>query len=81
MYTKKQCGEELKEKISQKISIQKIGEWAHSKYIENILDIDKDLRGFLLDLNTMVLGQEFAYSYEELESFANRLIADEDVKL
>ena len=81
MYSRKQFGIELKEKINQKESVSKIGEWAHSVYLQHIDDIDLDFRDILLTLNTMELGPEFAYSYEELLEIADALIAGKPVNL
>ena len=83
MYTQEQFGKELKEIIRKREPISFIGAWAHDTYYEHISEIDptSGLRGLLLDLGTMELGPEFAYSYEELNDIANRLIAGEDVKL
>ena len=81
MYTKEQFGKELKQMLVKREKISIIGQWAHSKYMEHILDIDPKLQEFLLDLNTMEMGPEFEYSYEELDEIADKLIAGEDVTL
>jgi hypothetical protein len=81
MYTRIQFGKELKQKILDKIGQGEIGEWAHSMYMENIEEIDLDFRSFLIALGTMGCGEEFYYSFEELDLLADRLVAGEDVKL
>lgn len=60
-----------------------IGAKAHGAYYDHIWEIDpnSDLRKFLLQLGTMEMGPEFEFSYEELDSIADRLIAGEDVTL
>lgn len=81
MYTRKQFGIELKQKINKQQPVSKIGEWAHTVYLQHIEDIDLDFRDILITLNTMELGPEFAFTYEELEQIADDLIAGKDVKL
>lgn len=81
MYTRKLFGIDLKNKIEQKELIPRIGEWAHAIYLQHIEDIDLEFRDILLRLNTMELGQEFEFSYEELEKIANDLIAGRDVNI
>lgn len=81
MYSRKKFGIELKERINHKELVSKIGEWAHSVYLLHIDDIDLDFRDILLTLNTMELGSEFAFTYEELEKIADDLIADKPVNL
>ena len=81
MYTRKQFGIELKHKVIEKKPVYKIGEWAHTMYIEHIEDIDLSFRRILLKLNTMELGYEFALTYEKLEGIADNLIAGKEVKL
>ncbi len=81
MYTKQQFGKELKEKVLKREPIYKIGGWAYSTYSKYMLEIDLDFKGFLLDLSTMESGEEFEYSYGELDKIADKLIAGEDIKL
>lgn len=81
VYTRQQFGKELKEKVLKQESISKIGSWVYTVYSKHIGDIDLDFKGFLLDLSTMESGEEFEYSYEELDNIADRLITGEDVKL
>ena len=81
MYTRQQFGKELKEKIQKKIDVTDIGIWAYDMYYKYMLEIDNNFKNLLIDLNAMEDGPEFARSYEELESIADRLIAGEDVKL
>lgn len=76
MYTKEKFGIELKNKIRAKYPIEAIGIWAHTIYLEHIMDIDLEFRETLLTLNTMELGPEFAMSYEELNEIADNLIAE-----
>jgi len=81
MYTKVQFGRDLKQRIIARENVEVIGYWAHSTYWEHILDIEDGVRGLALDLGTMELGPEFAYSYEELDQIADDLIAGKEVKL
>ena len=78
---KKIFGKELKQKIIAREPVSKIGIWAFSFYWENIHNIDLDFRRTLLTLNTMELGYEFAFTYEELEEIADKFIAGKDVVL
>lgn len=78
MYTRKQFGIELKDKVKAKQSLIKIGEWAHTTYIEYIEDIDLDFRDILLHLNRLELGPEFAISYEKLNKIADSMIEGKD---
>jgi hypothetical protein len=81
MFTKKQIGQELKNMIQQKKSIEAIGSWAYSMSLKNIEDADSKFNKLLLDLGTMELGPEFEYSYQELTIIADKIIAGEDVIL
>ena len=74
-------GYELKKYVHCRAPVKKIGRWAFSFYWNNLDDIDLDFRDLLLTLNTMELGPEFAFTYEELEQIADDLIAGKDVKL
>jgi hypothetical protein len=83
MYTLKQFGKELKEKVISREEISEIGAWSHNLYYDRISEIDENsgLRKFLIQLGTMEMGPEFERSYEELDQIADKLIAGEDVKL
>jgi len=83
MYSKKQFGQDLKEKTAKREQIAHIGRWAHNLYYERMSEIDAiaGLRRLLIQLGTMEMGPEFERSYEELDQIADRLIAGEDVKL
>lgn len=81
MYTSRQFGIELQEKIKNRLAIDEIGNWAFSVYIARMLEIDLNLRQLLLKLSVMEQGPEFARSYEELEDIADKLIAGQDVTL
>lgn len=77
IYTRQQCGQELKDKIKNKEDVANIGDWAFNMYYEYMLEIDDDFQDFLTDLGGMSAGPEFEFSYEELDKVADRLIAGE----
>ena len=81
MYTRQQLGKELKDKIKKKIPIEKIGEWSFLMFHYNLDEIDSQFDQFLIDLGTMELGPEFAYSYEKLEKIADELMLGNIVEL
>ena len=81
MYTRKIFGEMLKIKVANKEEFEKIGNWAHKMYMENIMDVDQEFRKILLTIGIMEEGPEFTYSYEELEKIADDLILGREVKL
>ncbi len=81
MYTKAQFGRELQQKTLKRIPLKEIGIWSHTVYIQHVEHIEPGLRRILLTLNTMELGSEFEFSYEELNQIANDLIAGKDVQL
>jgi len=81
MYTKKQFGKELKERIKQQQDVADIGSWSYSMYSQHRREIDMSFRDFLLDLSSMESGPEFEYSYGQLNEIADRLIVGEGVKL
>lgn len=81
MYTSVDFGKALKEKVHNQVDVEHIGIWAHTMYIEHIEDIDLDFVNILLTLNTMELGPQFAFSYEELDKIADDLIAGRPVDL
>lgn len=74
-------GKKLKRKAILKTPVEQIGAWAFSFYWNNIETTDSSFEDLLLTLNTMELGPEFEFSYEELEDIADRLIVAEDVVL
>ena len=71
----------LKIKVANKEEFEKIGNWAHKMYMENIMDVDQEFRKILLTIGIMEEGPEFTYSYEELEKIADDLILGREVKL
>ena len=81
MYTRQQFGKELKDKIRNKIPTEKIGYWSYLVYLEYSGEIDSQFDQFLIDLGTMELGPEFAYSYEKLEKIADELMLGNIVEL
>ena len=80
-YTKPMFGRELKELVTQKQDIIKIGIWAHSVYLDCSAEVDAKLLQLMLHLNSMELGDQFAISYEMLNKIADDLIAGKDVDL
>ena len=76
MYTRKRFGEDLKLQIKQKKSLKYIAARAFSVYSKYDTDFDE----ILLILNTLDLGPEFEFSYEELEQIADDLITGKNVK-
>lgn len=80
-YDRLMFGQALKEKLLKRESLAEIGIWAHTIYLEHIEDIDLDFRNILLTLNTMELGPEFAFTYEELNKIADDLISGKMVNL
>jgi len=81
VYTKKQFANDLKKQISEKKSFESIGRWIYLVYLDWSDVDDINFIDLLLYLNTMELGPEFAFSYEELEHIADDLIAGKEVKL
>ena len=81
VYTKIQFGRDLKQRVTARENVESIGRWAFSTYWKHMLDIEDDVIDIALQLNTMELGYQFAYSYEELDQIADDLIAGKEVKL
>ena len=81
MYTKVQFGKDLKQRSSERESIESIGYWVYSVYLDWLDLEDINFMKFLLHLSTMELGPDFAFTYEELDQIADDLIAGKDVKL
>jgi len=81
MYTREKFGKDLKRRVLERENVKYIGRWAHSMYLDWLDCQDIDFLNLLLTLNTMDLGPEFAFSYEELDQIANDLIANKEVKL
>jgi len=71
MYTKKQFGFDLKNKLFKMQNIRTITDWAFQLFLDNT---EEDLTELLLTLTTMEEGQEFGYTIEELHEIADRLI-------
>jgi hypothetical protein len=78
MYTRADFGRELKEKVAQRQDKVEIGVWAHTMYMEHIVDIDLKFREILLILNSMEMGSEFHLSYKRLDEIADDLIAGKE---
>lgn len=81
MYTREKFGRDLKQRVLERENVEVIGYWAHSVYVDWLDIKDVNFMKFLLHLNTMELGPEFAFSYEELDQIADDLIAGKEVKL
>jgi len=81
MYTKIQFGKDLKKRVLNRENIESIGRWIYLVYVDWSDVDDINFINLLLHLNTMELGPEFAFSYEELNKIADDLIADKEVKL
>ncbi|MCH1430715.1 MAG: hypothetical protein L7U87_08185 [Chlamydiales bacterium] len=74
-------GQELKNFVINRKPITQIGSWAFSFYWDNIEQVDSDFEDVLLILNKMELGEEFAFSYEELGKIADDLISGKEPDL
>ncbi|MCH1430713.1 MAG: hypothetical protein L7U87_08175 [Chlamydiales bacterium] len=81
MYTKKMFAQDLKNKIAQKQSTISIGEWAYTIYLNWDDAHDANFLNLLIHLNTMKLGEEFAFTYEELGKIADDLISGKEPDL
>lgn len=77
MNIKIQFAKELKDKLKKAESISKIGQWAHTFFLDFKNPDDHEFINLLLDLHTMELGPEFELSSEELEKIADDLIEKE----
>lgn len=73
VYTKKQFGLELKEKISTGSDCQDISRWAFKIYTDHGLEFEDGLDFFVLKLVSMDEGPEFSLSKVELTYLANKL--------
>ena len=73
IYTKKQFGLELKEKIAKGSTCKEISRWAFKVYTNYGLDFEDELDYFVLKLIAMEEGPEFFLSKEELMFLANEL--------
>jgi hypothetical protein len=76
-YTRQEFALELKEKIQKKESIKCISDWAVFIYNKHKHEIDYEFQRFLFDLEGMGTAPEYEFSYEELDGFADRLLAGE----
>lgn len=81
MYTRSRFGVELKERIFKREDVVEICKWAYETFLDNCGVLDEDFLNTLLTLNTMELGPEFSFTYEELNKIADDLIAGKDVQL
>ena len=79
MYTRADFGRELKGRVEKKQDVYEIGHWAYSVFLSE--DIDSEFQDMLITLDTMELGPEFAFTYEELNKIADDLIAGKKVNL
>lgn len=76
MYTRKQFGIELKEKLSRGSDADAISKWAFKIYIDHGLQFECGLDYFVLKLIAMEEGKEFFLSEEKLGCLANELIGE-----
>lgn len=76
MYTKSNFGSDLKEKVIKREKLINIGIWAYSVYLDWPDIKDDDFIDLLLELSTMELGEDFAFTHDDLEQIADRLIDD-----
>jgi hypothetical protein len=74
-------GIQLKDLISKNVDVTEIGKKAYSVYVDLPANADSKFLDLLLTLGMMELGEEFAFSYEELEQIAGDLIAGKEVNL
>jgi hypothetical protein len=81
MYTKKMFAQDLKYRVLHKQTVKSIGAWAYSVYLDWDDVNDANFLNLLICLNTMELGEEFAFTYEELDKIANDLIAGKDITM
>ena len=75
IYTRQEFGLELKAKVKNRENLARIEMWAFNVYRDNLHTIDGDFKKVLYYLSAM------ERSYEKLDQIADRLIADQDVKL
>jgi len=80
-YIQSMFGFELKKRVFQRQSMEKIGRWAFFMYSEYCSQIDNNLLQVMLDLQALEEGPEFAISYEMLNKIVDDLIAGKDVDL
>ncbi len=80
-YTPELFGEVLKRKIAERNSIEAIANWAYDVQIYICKDRNDWFYDLVLTMEMMGIGEEFEYTYEELEKIANDLIAGKEVKL
>jgi hypothetical protein len=81
MVTKQKFGQELKNRLIKKQSMQKLAVWLHSVYLSIEAKEDSSFNDVVYALMMMDAGPEFEYSYEELNFIVDKLIAGDDVKL
>lgn len=79
MYTKAIFGIELKERVLQKQDVIEIGAWSYKIFLEYSGILDDNFLNILITLNTMELGEEFAFSYTMLNKLADDLIAGREI--
>lgn len=70
---KREFGRMLVEKISETSDIVKISRWAYKLYLENVRNVDSDVKDLLLDIGRMEDAKEFEYSMDELLEIARSL--------
>ncbi len=80
IYTKKQFGLELKQKVVEGNNIQEISTWAFKVYTDHGLNFEDGLDYFVLQLVAMEEGPEFSLSKDDLILLANELSSTSDKK-
>lgn len=79
MYTKREFAIELKERISEKQSPQRIADWAYDVFndcINHYPQKDKDLLQILYDVRSMEIEKEYKVYGQKLNKIANKLIKE-----
>lgn len=72
-YTKLHFAEGLKAQLRLGWDVVRIARWAHAIFIENIRDLEPDLKPIIMQIVAMEEGPEFELNAQELEALATKL--------
>lgn len=81
IYDRLEFAKELRQLLRHKTSIIAISQWAYKVFMQRNSEQSAMVHNIAYTLSFMEEGPEFEYSYEELHSIVNRLIAGENVRL
>lgn len=77
VYSRKNFGDELKERLSTSVPLAELARWAYLRYLDHANDLEPGLYDDLMSVAMMEEGPEFELTRGELEALAVQLCSSE----